>query len=743
MVQEAEPAVDLNNCDREPIHTPGKVQAHGALLVVDPTTLRVDLASANLGALSGHAAQDVVGRPLEAWAAPELLAALEHAPPSTDGGQLAARLIHVGPVCAGVEAEVLAHWSQGRLVLELCPEQSARPPVGRTGELIRELTARLRLHETLASFCDGLALAIRELSGYDRVMIYRFAPDWHGEVIAEAKREDLAPFLGLHYPASDIPRQARTLFALNPSRHIASVDTPGVGLVPEALPDGTPLDMSLAYLRGVSPIHIEYLQNMGVTGSLTFALHQGERLWGLVACHHYGGPRYLGYSTRLGLELLMGNATSRVQELVSRQAERATQLAQLRTNEILRDMAGSENLIDALNECTATLIPAEGFVGTLGEQSVRKGSPPTPELVRELIRWLDAQVGTELRFATDCLSEVLPAAAKEPGHAAGVLAIRLSHERSSWLLWFRGEQVRHVHWAGDPHKPVKVGPNGLRLHPRGSFALWKEEVRGKSIPWSELELRTIDRLRAALVEVVFRERSKLRQLADDLAEANRSLSTFASVASHDLRAPLRGIRSLANFLEEDEGEELESSSRKHLSGIFRLAERMNSMITGLLEFARVGGAAIDPEPLETRSVVEDLLLDLQGRIVESGATITVAEDLPRLTSWRLGVERVFSNLLDNALKYGGEPPRIEVDAREVAPRVYEFCFRDHGPGIPAAAQTTILRAFERSTSEGEGTGLGLAIVSRIVQRLGGSLRLESTPDEGARFFVRLPDLADA
>ncbi|MEZ6185908.1 MAG: GAF domain-containing protein [Planctomycetota bacterium] len=697
------PTLDLSNCENEPIHIPGVVQSHGVLVALDAAGVVV-VASANADALLGTPAEELLGQRygdvLPAPAAATVPAVLAAGPPDHEQPP---QLLFAGQLAPSLEGELLAHWSGDALLLEFCPfsAPTRRGDVAIT-EQVRTIKAELRAPEDALGYCRKLASCLRELSGYDRVMIYRFAPDWHGEVYAEAKLETLEPFLGLHYPASDIPRRARDLFRRNPSRLIEHIGDTPAPLIPDRLPDGSPLDLSLSYLRGVSPIHLEYLANMGVTATLAIALHCGEALWGLVACHHYAGPKRLSHAERLAMELVCATAESRINELNSVDERQRIVRSEECAAKILTAISRAEELIDALNACTADMVSSTGFVGTDGEHIVREGATPSDALVRKVVEFLETDVAVADDFCTDHLGRYVPEAEAEADTAAGLLAVRLSPDRDSWMLWFRDEQVTHVHWAGNPHKPAKVGPHGLRLHPRGSFALWKQEVRGKSIPWGAHDVNLAKRLRSAILEVLFRERTKLKALTAELDRANQSLAAFASMASHDLRSPLRGINNLANFVEED-CQGLNDSARGHISDIRRLTGRMQSMIKGLLDFAQVGGEDVEFEAVELDELFDDMRLDLRSRIKRSGAEVTLAPGLPTVTSWRMGLERVFANLLDNALKYGGEHP--PGSSRESPPRRWtEVLVRDHGGGVDPADREQILKDYSRLNPVAEGPG---------------------------------------
>ncbi|MFC8921270.1 SpoIIE family protein phosphatase [Cellulosimicrobium sp. NPDC057127] len=518
--------VDLDNCAREPIHVPGMIQPRGALLVVresDGTVLQV---SSNSAAFLGSEPEALLGRPLEAAVGrAAATTVLEHARGGEDlavRNPLTVRLEGAGDVVAR-EVDAVLHrpplpatgpGAEPVLVVELEAAAGERPLTFRNTYLrVRRALRDLERAATLHELYDDAARHVRALTGFDRVMIYRFDAEYNGEVVAEARREDLNSFQGLHYPASDIPPQARALYEKNWIRLIADVDYTPAPVVPTALPTtGAPLDLTYSTLRSVSPIHLEYLGNMGVRASMSISLLRDGRLWGLIACHHYAGPHEPPYEVRTAAEFL-GSALS--VRLVG-QAEEERDAEVRRAESVLahlaadsRDEAAPLGIAITRSGWLRKLVRADGAAVVAEGRLTSVGSVPDDDGCRALVAWVLAQ-GEEL-VATDCLVRDAPDVAPMAPDVAGLLGIVLPDGQV--VVWVRDEVLRHVDWGGDPYNKAIASREGdtVRLSPRKSFDRWREVVRGHSRPWTPDQTDFAAALRGHLVEALYvRGRKDLR-----------------------------------------------------------------------------------------------------------------------------------------------------------------------------------------------------------------------------------------
>lgn len=511
--------VDLSTCEGEPIHVPGAIQPHGVLLALDEE-LRAAMVSSNCGALLGVPADAVIGAPLAAVVGPGAAAALAGliaADATTE--PLVVRLDELAPRAgfAGQYVDVRHHRSGTRWIVELEPV-SGVGATRLTYQSTRGAMTRLAHATSVRDLAGKLAAEIRGLLGFDRVMVYRFDEDWNGEVIAEEKREDLNSFLGLHYPAADIPTQARRLYTVNWTRLIVDVDYVPVPLHPVLDPvTDAPLDLSHASLRSVSPIHIEYLSNMGVRGSMSISLVVDGVLWGLVACHHYSGPHRPSHDARAAAEFLGQVASQLAADRERADVRERTLAAQTVLARMTARISGNtaSPLVSLMEDPELlTLVHATGAVLSYDGMVIRRGEV---DLADDDLQLVASALEDPLAYATctDRLTTLLPALAGRTT-AAGVLRVGSAPDR--YLLWLRPEQERVVDWGGDPgNKQIAAteGPD-VRLSPRRSFEKWREVVRGRSLPWAEWKLEAADALGKHLIGLLLSRSKEQIAMAESL-----------------------------------------------------------------------------------------------------------------------------------------------------------------------------------------------------------------------------------
>jgi chemotaxis family two-component system sensor kinase Cph1 len=497
----------LARCADEPIAVPGAIQPHGALLAVTEPGLRVTVASARAADLFGR---EVAGRPLD-----ELL-------DPADAGRLrsglAGELAELDPLRVRVgdaEADLVVHRSGGLLVCEFEPLLGAEQAGAVWHRHLPMVLQRLSAAGTLEELTAVLARDVRALTGFDRVMVYRFDAEWNGEVIAEDARADLEPFLGLRYPAGDIPAQARALYTANWLRLIPDARYRPVPLEPALDPTtGRPLDLSGAMLRSVSPVHLQYLANMGVRASMSISLVDRGRLWGLIACHHHAGPHRPSYADRTAAEFLGRTASVLLPTTVEAAArDQVVEVAQRQAQLTAAASRSPRVPAAALTQGETTvldLVPATGAAVRLDGRLTLLGRTPPPERVDGLVTSLLATG----RTATDALPGVLPDAGDLADVASGVLAVEVGGGLGDYLAWFRPETLREVTWGGNPHEsPLSTDAGGPRLSPRHSFARWSETVRGTSRPWREHEVAAGRALAAHLTDLAVHRVEETNRLA--------------------------------------------------------------------------------------------------------------------------------------------------------------------------------------------------------------------------------------
>ena len=742
-----------DNCDKEPIHIPGCIQPHGVLIVIRPEDLSIVQISENSDLWLGKAPDELLGKPVinvvgqvHADALRAMLDQnhIEHNPRyafSFDPQDDSLRDQSTSPL------DVTVHVSNGSLVLEM--ERTGRtdevPPLDYLS-LVRESLGRMQQAVTLREFCQTITDQIAGLTGLDRVMVYRFDEDLSGWVIAETKRDGIESFLDLHFPAADIPKPARDIYQKIWLRPLPDVRSVPVQVVPVLNPDsGRPLDMTYCFLRGVSKMHIDYLENMHVRMTLTLAIKREDKLWGLIACHHYQS-RIIPYQIRATCEFL-----AQIASLQLKSSEEREHLAYKN-----RIQAGYDGLLARalpenadFSEFVTSSPTMLDFIDAGGAAVHRNGGEwsigevPTLEQRVTLIAWLRERLqGVEEQvFATDSLSELYPPAEAYMDIGSGLLAAPISRSGKDWLLWFRSEFIQTVKWGGNPNeKPIVQGPHGLRLMPRTSFEIWKETVRGRSKGWQRFEIEAARKLRFALLEIVVNHTEKLTALNRQLEMSNEELDSFAYVASHDLKEPLRGILHYAQYLIETCAEKLDEESQNRLQSLMRLTRRMDTLINSLLHYSRVGRLDLLMDDVDLNEVLSEVLELLKASRPNSKVEFRVPRALPTVKGDHVLLRELFLNLLGNAMKYNDKPdPWIEVGYLSESEEPIYYV-RDNGIGISSTFHEQVFKMFKRLHGRddyGGGSGAGLTICRKIVERHGGRIWIESTPGDGATLYYTL------
>jgi len=517
---------DLSNCEREQIQLAGAIQPHGAMLVLDAATTAVVQASAN-----AETFLELGGPPLGQLLSELPGDCLQRVQPflARDLGQIPAAVsCHVG--AGGAAYDCLVHRPHERvLVLEF---ERAGPPADVAGAL-QDALQRIAAAPALGQLCDDVATVVKELTGYDRTMVYRFDDEGHGEVFAERREPHLEAFLGNRYPATDIPRIARRLYERNRVRMLSDVDSDQVPLQPRQCPvTGEELDMSLCALRSMSPIHVQYLRNMGVVGTLVASLVVGGRLWGLIACHHYE-PRTLDYARRTECELLAEAVSMRIAALESFLQARA-ELSVRRIEQRMKEATQREGdwrvaLFDS-REPLLQPLRASGAALVLDGETLTVGDVPSTEDMRALVDWLE-KMPTDPVFATASLGRDAPEFAALAPVASGLVACAISGSPGEYLIWLRPERVRTVVWGGNPNEAVVFGEDPNELSPRRSFAKWHELVEGTCDPWNDADLAAARLITGSVADVIqqFRSvrvllaREQLRELQEQVRSSDQAV----------------------------------------------------------------------------------------------------------------------------------------------------------------------------------------------------------------------------
>lgn len=732
----------LANCADEPIRFPGAIQPHGLLLTLNEPALEIVQVSANVATLLDREPLGLIGQPLaqligDAEAAQVREALLQ--PALSDTPPLHFRL-------NGTAFDGLLHRHQGVLILELeihVENFQPRNVAGNQTHLGRMLQ-RLHAATSLQALYDISVKEIQAMTGYDRVLIYRFEEEGHGQVIAEASDPSMEVFNGLFFPASDIPEQARELYRTNWLRIIPNADYQPVPLLPKLRPDtDTPLDLSFATLRSVSPIHCQYMKNMGVLSSMSISLLKGDKLWGLISCGNRQ-PLHVPHELRaacqtIGQVLSLQISAMEALEISRQREEKVEALALL--NQAMID--SPQNVFDGLANQPQVLMAlnnAGGIAIIEDNQLHRYGNCPEPAQIRALHKWL--QDSGEPVFASHNLASVYPPAAEYQQVASGVLAMSLPKPVDNGVLWFRPEVKENINWSGDPRKPLDLENSdaGLRLRPRTSFEIWKVEMAGISTKWSHGDLFAANDLRRSALENDLARQVRREQ------EAVRARDELVAVVSHDLRNPMTVISMLCGMMQKAFSSDGPHTSRRISTAIDTMqqaAGRMNTLLEDLLDTSKIdaGRYSITPQKLDVGQMFEEAQALLAPLALDKDISISFAADPDlRIHADPERLFQVLSNLVGNAIKFTPRLGTVGVHAKSVGDEIV-FTVRDSGEGIP---KEHLPHVFDRywTVKEGNpnGTGLGLYITQGIVEAHGGRIVAESEPGQGSEFRFTVPRL---
>ena len=733
--------IDVTTCDNEPIHIPGGIQPHGFLINVSPDNFTVRQVSENAKALFGRDIDDILGCQLDDLIGAENTALVAR---SLLNAVALAQPIYVGAIALDGAGyfDVVAHRSRQATLIEFeSVQRSGAADFRLLYTLMGRFLKTLSQIDEIDAITDYAVRSIKEITGMGRVFLYSFDHNDDARVVAETLDAGYPSYEGQRFPASDIPQQARRLYTINHVRLIADANYKPAKLVPALDPDtGLPTDLGFAALRSVSPVHLQYMRNMGTMASLSISLVIKGRLWGMISCHDMA-PRFVPFEVRTACEQLGQVLALRIESIIeSNEYAYRLQLrgrlvsilaALSQPEQFVHNMAGaSHELLMLMNASGAALV----FEG----DTMLFGDTPGRAEVNALVDWLGAgAVQGELRHSS-CLSRDFPPAAAYTACASGMLAISISRTHRHYVIWFRPEVVQTVEWAGDPAR--KEREPAMALTPRQSFDVWRETVRATSTPWHQNELEVALEFRSAILGIVLARAEEMAGLADELGRANKELESFSYSVSHDLRAPLRHIVGFTDLLIEFEGATLNERANRYLKNIVDSARFAGKLVDDLLSFSQMGRSALHATMTDMNLVVKSAIKrttqDAQGRRIE-----WTVDPLPVIRCDATFIELAVYNLLSNAVKYSRNRSVSTIAIRaETTPEEFIFHVADNGVGFSMDYVHKLFAVFQRlhRMEEFEGTGIGLANVRRIVERHGGRVWASGALNEGAVFSFSIP-----
>lgn len=738
--------VNLTNCDQEQIHIPAAIQPHGVLIVLEKAFLKIIQISDNFNDFLNINSSNLINSSIANLIGIDQTELIEKC--------LNRDFSTINPLRIIINDSIfncIVHEINNSIILELeVVDTQQNSDFFGFYQMTRGIIADMQKAFNLTELSEIIVKNIRDLTGFDRVMVYHFDEDESGHIIAENKREDLESFYGLHYPRTDVPKPARRLYLLNYIRLIPDINYQEITL-PNHPETNERFDLSYSILRSVSPIHIEYLKNMGVKASMSISLISNGKLWGLIACHHYEEAKYIPYEIRTACEFL-GQVMSL--ELTSKEEnENLDYKMQLKDilAQLIKPLSYSNNLIEDLiknSDNLRQLVNSDSLAICHEDDIYLSGKTPSKFEIEQLIHWLNNKIERDI-FYTDKLPKIYPPSQEFKEVASGVLALCLNQVTNHYILWFRSEVIQTVKWAGNPNKFAVIQEDGtITLSPRKSFEQWKENISCQSLPWQKYEIQQIMELRILIVEIIFKKAYELAQLNRELLRSNEELDSFAYVASHDLKEPLRGIFNYSQFLLEDYENVLDEDGVHKLNTLIVLTKRMENLIEALLHYSRIGRKELDFKAIKVENIINDIKVVMEASLREK-IDIRIPRQLPLIWGDNLLIEEVFTNLITNACKYNNSSQKwVEIGYLENEENENNkndllsttFYVKDNGIGILEKHKDIVFRIFKRLHSQnkyGGGTGAGLTIVKKIIERHSGNIWLESVYEKGTTFYFTL------
>jgi two-component system, chemotaxis family, sensor kinase Cph1 len=744
----------LTNCESEPIHIPGSIQPYGFLLAVKMVDYSIAFASKNCETYFQLPLNEIIGKSLHLFFDAAEINAFT-AQYKLDGGEMERPFVFS---LHGALYSTTAHKSGEAVVLEMEPFAEEHTQLPDLYIQTKRFAYHTEKSDNLKNLCQDIANETRLITGYDRVMIYRFDKDYNGEVYAESKREDMKPFFGLFYPHTDIPAQARELYLRNPIRMIADVNYEPVPLyaVEEKSGSDLTLDLSLSFLRSVSPIHIQYLKNMGVGASFSISLIHNRKLWGLISCHH-DTPKYIPYYARLAAHLQAVFLQSQIDvrqvadefELTKETNRKLQELSEQFAKE--QDIIGNEITLQSLKN----LLNADGIVLLHKGNLFTAGTVPAKEDTLLIADWFFENVKNE-NFSTSRFSDdYLPAKAMR-NSVAGICYRQLGLLPGDAIFWMRHEMQTTKLWGGDPNKAILLNEKNNLLTPRKSFAAWSESVKYQSREWLRPEVNA-----AAAISLVIQrqlhltnlmeEEIKYRILNEKLQKANDELANMNWISTHDLKEPLRKIQIYASIILEKYNHEIPDAVTSNIVRMQTSAAKMQRLIEALVSYASLMYEDAKFEKVNLNSVIKEVVMELKEEIEEKGATIDTGT-LPTVNGINFQLQQLFVNIIGNAIKFAnqdvplivkvsstkftGNPPTITAQPSK---QWFKISFADNGIGFSDSFKNDIFKVFHRlHANQYAGSGIGLAICKKIVESHNGYIIATGEVKKGAQFDIYLP-----
>ena len=743
------------NCEDEPIHIPGSIQPHGFLLGVEKDTSRVIYCSENCCEYFELSLTEILDKPLADLFSKEELDNFSIYFSKNEDEIVRPFIFSI----KGKGYNTSAHISNDCIILEFEPFSEMSFDLPDFYIQTKRFSYYTERSDNLKMLCQDIAEETKSITGYDRVMIYRFDQDYNGEVFAESKNDNLEPFLGLHYPHTDIPPQARALYLSNKLRILSDVNykiVPLYGLNNSHAQTNT-LDLSLASLRSFSPIHIQYLQNMGVGATLAVSLIHKGKLWGMIVGHHYS-PRHVPYFTRLAAHLQAIFLSSQIDvRQIADEFEYAidTDKKIEKIHEILSET--DSNITESANlVLLKELLNADGVIVYNKGVLYCEGLLPNKELLYPFLNWLQTNYVNGIYKSSELIKDY-PDAAFFINEIAGVYSLQLGENNKNCVIWTLKEIEKSVNWAGNPNKAIVKNEETSVLTPRNSFAMWIQLVKNQSREWRKTEKDGASKICSTIqrhlhLKELKKEELRYENLNKKLQTTNDELINMNWISTHDLKEPLRKIQIYASIILEKDTTVIPENVKSNIFKMQASAGRMQMLIEDLLSYTKVINSEERLKEIDLNQILDEVKEELQENLEEKNGQILVTT-LPIVQGVTCQIRQLFINLISNSIKFSkpNEKPIIKIDYKktlrplvlgeEDGAEVFYHCITisDNGIGFNDVYKEDIFKVFYRlNTREYNGSGVGLAICKKIIESYGGFIEAHSEETKGASFSIYFP-----
>jgi two-component system, chemotaxis family, sensor kinase Cph1 len=584
---------------------------------------------------------------------------------------------------------------------------------------------------------DLLLNTLSKIVNYDRMMVYKFMMDGSGKVVAEKTNDNLESYLGLHYPESDIPIQARELYLKKRKRIFSNVYSEPVPLLSKNLES---IDLTYSTSRGMSPIHGQYIKNSGASSSFSISIIIDDYLWGLVTCQN-SQPKHIDLEDRVQAGIFTALASNAYSSFKSKNELNYRLKLNEKSAHLKTEFLKYNSLFDSLTENKAEIrdfLEADGLAVIAEEKIVTEGSTPDVATIEKITQWAHQYTEDSIYLSRSFLKDH----GKELGldeRAAGVVIYFVERSKNNVLIWFRKEFDEHIDWAGNPEKKIEViyrdGEEKKMVSPRTSFKIFTEDIKGNSKRWNSRNVAALQAVRDLILETSHKNYNTIKRLNDELKKVNEELDSFSYTISHDLGTPLTVMKLNAQMLLKTLTDPSEKSRNK-INSIIEEIDSMAEMMHDVLQLSRAKHSEIQLESLETYQTIEKIIENAKITFGTPASEVVIKE-CPEVLADKTMLHQAFLNIINNAIKYSSqqESPKIVIEGIEDGDMVI-YRISDNGIGIPKENKHKMFKIFNRmdNAKKFKGNGVGLSIVHRIMRRIGGSVDYESSPN-GTSFIL--------